>query len=150
MLNPYMNAWASVLNIVNKFVENNPQYAGMTIMDFEGNVDQDEYPEGTLGGIYQFEYLEKGSLIYIQVVFPFSVDSNSDMTKLNDLVGAFAAYIRNESKHPYFHYQSKAPIGLLVARDELEVSPLGKTTNRQFKFVAQGFIVDRTATFSPT
>lgn len=149
-MNPYMNCWASSLNIVKRFKDDNPGYNLADPMDFDANVEENEYPAGTVAGIYQMEYTEKGPLIYVQVAFPITITSDEDITTLNEIAGKFAAFVRNETKHPFYNYPNLAPIGLMVARDELAVSPLVKTTNRQFKFVAQGFIVDRTATFVPS
>lgn len=147
-MNPYMNCWASVMNIVKRFSEQNPNYA-LTVMDFDANVEENEYPEGNIAGVYQLEYSESGPLIYIQLAFPVSISSDSDITSLNEMTGKLAAFVRNETKHPYYIHPTNSPVGLMTGRDELAVSPLVKTVNRQFKFVAQGFVVDRTATFQP-
>lgn len=149
-MNPYMNCWASVMNVVKRFKDENPQFNIVEIMDFDASVDENEYPNGNVAGIYQMEYTEKGPLIYVQVAFPLSITSEEDITTLNTMAGKLAAFVRNETKHPFYDHATQAAVGLMVARDELAVSPLVKTTNRQFKFVAQGFIVDRTATFRPT
>lgn len=148
-MNPYMNCWATVMNIVKRFNEANPGYE-LTPMDFDNNVLEQEYPEGNLTGIYQMEYSESGSLIYVQCAFPVSVNSDTDATVLNEIAGKLGAFVRSETRHPFYDYASGAAIGLMVARDELGISPMMKTTNRQFKFVAQGFIVDRTSTFQVT
>lgn len=149
-MNPYMNCWATVLNIVKRFKEENPEFELGDVMDFDANVEETDYPQVNLAGIYQMEYNEKGSLIYVQCVFPVTITSDSDTTTLNKIAGKLAAFVRSETRHPFFNYESGAPVGLMVARDDLAISPLVKTTNRQFKFVGQGFIVDRTATFQPT
>ena len=149
-MNPYMNCWATALNIAKRFSDDNPGFGIAEVMDFDANVAETEYPSGTLIGIYQMSYIEKGPLIYVQVVFPVSIDSDTDISVLNQVTGKLGAFVRTETKHPFYNYESGAPVGLMIARDELEISPLIKTTNRQFKFVAQGFIVDRTATFQPT
>ncbi len=149
-MNPYMNTWSSLMNIVKRFIEANPDFNIVEGMDFDANVEINEYPAGNLVGIYQVDYTESGPLIYVQCAFPVSITSSEDVIKLNQMAGKLAAFVRNETRHPFYHYESGAPVGLMIARDELAISPISKTTNRQFKFILQGFIVDRTATFQPT
>lgn len=144
-VNTYENIWASMLALCKKFAADHPEYE-LTIFDFDENVSESEYPAGNLLGIYQLEYAEDNDLMYGRLMFPMSFD---DKFMAVEAVGKFANYIRNQKSHPYIHYANSQPIGRLVALNELNVSPSIRTTNRQFRFILQGFAVDRSASFLP-
>lgn len=137
--NNYQNLWASLLNICKRFIEENPQY-NLTPFDFDENVAESEFPAGNLLGVYQLDYTEDDQLMYGRLLFPMSFD---DTFMATEAVGKFANYVRSQKTHPFIHYGNGQPIGRLVALNELNVSPVVKTTNRQFRFILQGFAVDR-------
>lgn len=144
-VNTYQNLWASMLAICNKFAQENPEY-NLTVVDFDENVSESEYPEGNLIGVYQMEYSEDDTLIYGRLMFPMSF---SDTFMGVEAVGKFANFIRAQKAHPYILYSNSQSIGRLVALNELNVSPAVRTTNRQFRFILQGFAVDRSSSFQP-
>lgn len=145
-VNTYQNLWASMLAICNRFAQAHPEY-GLTVVDFDENVSESEYPEGNLIGIYQMEYSEDDTLMYGRLMFPMSF---SDTFMAVEAVGKFANFIKSQKSHPYILYESSQQIGRLVALNELNISPTIKTTNRQFRFILQGFAVDRSASFLPS
>jgi hypothetical protein len=144
-VNTYENVWASMLALCNKFKELHPEY-NLTVVDFDENVSESEFPEGNLIGVYQLEYTEDSDLIYSRLMFPMSFN---DTFMGVEAVGKFVNFIRTQKVHPYIHYSNSQPIGRMVALNELNVSPAVKTTNRQFRFILQGFAVDRSASFRP-
>lgn len=145
-VNTYENIWASMLALCNRFAQEHPEY-NLTVFDFDENVSESEYPTGNLLGIYQLEYAEDDTLIYGRLMFPMSFD---DKFMGVEATGKFINYIRAQKVHPYIHYANSQPIGRLVALNELNASPSVRTTNRQFRFILQGFAVDRSATFQPS
>lgn len=138
-VNTYENSWASMLAIANRFKLENPQY-NLTVFDFDENVNEQEFPAGNLVGIYQFDYEEDDSLMQSHLMFVLSIN---DTFTLNEATGKLVNKIRSQTRHPYIHYGNGQPIGSVVALNELRVSPVTKTTTRQFKFILQGFAFDR-------
>lgn len=138
-VNNYQNTWASMLAIAKAFAAANPEY-GLTVFDFDENVNEQEFPAGNLVGIYQFDYDEDGDLFSSHLMFVLNIN---DTFKLKEATGKLVNFIRHQKRHPFFHYENGQRIGSLVALNELSVSPVNKTTNRQFTFVLQGFAIDR-------
>lgn len=149
MMNAYMNVYATMLNICKRFKEEHPEHEFSEVMDFDANVAENEYPSSTILGIYQFEYNEDHTMIYAKCAFPITTVASEDTMRLNQIVGEFAQFVKAETRHPLFNMDTGVPIGLVTARDDLFVSPMVKTTNRQFKFVLQTFVFDRTSAFVP-
>lgn len=148
-MNPYLNVWSTMLNIANRFAAANPSY-NLTIMDFDENVAENEYPAGNLAGIFQLEYGEDDTMIDVTCVFPISVPADTELHVLSEIVGKFVTFVRRDTKHPFFDHASGQQIGLATARNSLLVSPVVNTNNRQFKYVMQSFGFDRTSAFLPT
>jgi hypothetical protein len=145
-VNTYQNIWASMLAICKRFAETYPEYE-LTVVDFDENVSESEYPAGNLIGVYQMEYSEDDTLMYGRLMFPMSFN---DTFMAVEAVGRFANFIKAQKSHPYILYSTSQQIGRLVALNELNISPTIKTTNRQFRFILQGFAVDRSASFLPS
>lgn len=141
-VNNYQNMWASLLSICKQFAAAYPQY-NLTVFDFDENVAESEYPKGNLIGVYQLDYSEDDALMYGRVMFPMSFN---DAFMATEAVGNFVNFVRSQKHHPFIHYGNGQPIGRLVALNELTVSPVVKSTNRQFRFILQGFASDRSAT----
>lgn len=148
-MNPHMNVYASLLNICKRFKDANPGYA-LEVMDFDASVDVNEYPQSSLIGIYQMDYSEDDTMIMCDCVFPVSTMATKDTREINEMAGALAMFIRSQTKHPFIDYASGQNVGLMVAKNGLSISPVTKTTNRQFKYVLQTFVFDRTTSFLPT
>lgn len=140
-LNNYQNAWASMMAIVKSFIQANPSY-GLTPFDFDENVNESEYPKGNLAGIYQLDYAEDTSMMTVRLMFVLSID---DTFMLNEAVGKFVNHVAEQTRHALYNYGNETVIGHLVALNELAVSPATKSTNRQFKFILQGFAFDRSS-----
>lgn len=140
--NNYQNAWASMMAIVKTFAQSHSEY-NFTPFDFDENVNESEYPAGNLIGIYQLDYGEDSSMMTTRLMFVISI---SDTFQLNKAVGEFVNYVAEQTRHPLYNYGNQAVIGHLVALNELAVSPATKSTNRQFKFILQGFVFDRSTT----
>jgi len=140
--NNYQNAWASALAIVKLFKAQHPEY-NLTVFDFDENVNEQEFPAGNLVGIYQFDYTEDDSLMYSRLMFVLNIN---DTFTLNKATGELVNLVRSQTKHQFVNYGNQAVIGQMVALNELAVSPVNKTTNRQFKFILQGFAFDRGST----
>lgn len=142
-LNNYQNAWASMMNIVKRFIQAHPEYE-LTPFDFDMNVTEKEFPTGNLIGVYQMEYTEDDTNMYARLMFPISID---DTFLLNQVVGEFVNFIAAQERHPLINYGNSQTIGQMVALNELNVSPAVKSTNKQFKFILQGFAFDRSSSF---
>lgn len=142
-LNNYQNAWASMMHLVKRFIAQNPQY-NFTPFDFDMNVTEKEFPTGNLIGVYQMEYTEDDTNMYARLMFPISMD---DTFELNEAVGKFVNFIASQERHPLVNYGNSQVIGQMVALNELNVSPAVKSTNKQFKFILQGFAFDRGSSF---
>lgn len=140
--NNYQNAWASLMAIANLFAQQHPEY-GLTPFDFDENVNENEFPAGNLIGIYQYDYSEDESLMYGRLMFVLNID---DTFKLKQATGELVNMIAYQTRHPFYNHGNQAVIGQMVALNELAVSPVNKTTNRQFTFVLQGFAFDRSTT----
>lgn len=138
-INTYQNAWASSLAIAKKFAFQNPEYE-LTVWDFDENVNEQDFPDGNLVGIYQFDYSEDDSLIQTNLMFVLSIN---DTFKLNEAIGKLSNMVRSQTRHPFIHFGNGQQIGLMVALNNLNVSPVSKSTNRQFKFILQSFGFDR-------
>lgn len=138
-----MNAWASAFKICKDFADENPAY-DFEVFDFDSNVIEKEYPNKNLIGVYDFEYAELDGLAYLSFAIGISPTKESmDNHNLNEVTGKLVRYVARQSRHEFVDYESKASVGLLVALDDLNVSPLTKTSLRQFKFVLQRFVYDR-------
>lgn len=148
-MNPYLNVWATMLNLVKKFKDDYPQYELHDPMDFDANVSENEYPVGNLAGIFQLEYSEEGTLIEASCVFPLSVPADRPLHELNELTGLMVMKLRMNVRHPFYDYKSGQQIGLMTCGDALRVSPVVTTENRQFKYVQQTFKFDRSSSFLP-
>lgn len=140
-LNNYQNAWASMLAIVKRFIQEHPEY-DLKPFDFDENVNESEFPAGNLAGIYQFDYSEDDTLMFSRLLFVLNI---ADSFKLKQATGELANMIASQTKHPLYNYGNQAVVGHMVALNELQVSPVNKTTNRQFTFILQGFAFDRSS-----
>ncbi len=147
-MNAYMNVYASLSNICKRFADENPSYQ-REVMDFDDNVDTSEYPKKNLIGSYQFDYEEDTTMITGTCVFPVSTTETADTHLVSEIIGKLAMFVREQTKHPLYDYESGQIIGLMTAQNSLMISPMTKTTNRQFKYLLQSFGVDRTASFQP-
>lgn len=144
-VNTYQNAWASSLAIAKKFAFQNPDYE-LTVWDFDENANEQDFPDGNLVGIYQFDYSEDDSMITTNLMFVISIN---DTFTQNEAVGKLVNMVRSQTRHPFIHYGNSQPMGLMVALNNLNVSPVSKSTNRQFKFILQSFGFDRTTSAQP-
>lgn len=144
-VNTYENAWASSLAIAKKFAFQNPEY-GLTPWDFDENANEQDFPDGNLIGIYQFDYSEDDTMITTNLMFVLSINNTF---KQNEAVGKLVNMVRSQTRHPFIHYGNGQQMGTMVALNNLNVSPVSKSTNRQFKFILQSFGFDRTTSAQP-
>lgn len=141
MMNNYQNTWASMMAVVNTFKAQHPEY-NFTVFDFDENVNEQEFPAGNLIGIYQYDFSEDQELMYSRLMFVVNIN---DTFMLKKATGELVNAVRYQTRHPFINYGNGAVIGHMVALNELAVSPVNKTTNRQFTFILQGFAFDRSA-----
>lgn len=144
-VNTYENAWASSLAIAKKFAFQNPEYE-LTPWDFDENANEQDFPDGNLIGIYQFDYSEDDTMITTNLMFVLSINNTF---KQNEAVGKLVNMVRSQTRHPFIHYGNGQQMGTMVALNNLNVSPVSKSTNRQFKFILQSFGFDRTTSAQP-
>lgn len=146
MMNGYLNAWSSIMNVPTRFIAAHPEFNFGDTVDFD-NVDGENLPPGNLTGIYQFDYTVDDSLVLAQCTFPISTELDVSALTMNKAVGQFVNFVQSQSMHPFYNYDNQAIIGHMKAVNNLSVSPMIKTKSRQFKFILQSFAFDRTTSF---
>lgn len=140
MINYYEALRASLLSFANGIVTDLQGDApGLQLVDFDTYNSPGLLPETDLFGPYQFEMIDNGQLIEARTMFMASTLSDTNLFRLNKIVGAAYKKLRPDQHIPFIDGETGDGLGRLVIEEGVTVLPLDQSTNRPMKAIAVAF-----------
>lgn len=141
----YKSAHSSLYRICTIFANDmrTANIADLKIYNFDAGADEQQWSEGDLIGLCEYQVMNSKSIFECEVMFTISTENDTSLDRLDTLISNLFDRLPIDTRFPFVDSGTGVQIGHLVVKDDVRVMPVARVRTRPIKFIGVAFGSDR-------